>query len=252
MGYNIYDKGAGKGCEPVLFPDPVTLEPPYEDIYHEKNTRKFFPNHYDRKRGRTHYLKVWPSAAEKINSATSVDLFKSFAGLKEPVSFEIIGHGGGIFLQFVSSARDMSLIKDAASTKYSHAFIEDVLEDPLYIYYQNQKKNSPKTEFHFLDYYTIAPYYLPAISLEGLQNDPIEPLYTVLSDLHPGELCFYQILFIPTRHDWQKNIRAVLGRMQEMRHANRHEQKIIQEGINDKIGGGESLFAVSLRAGIFA
>lgn len=252
MGYNIYDNKIRKGYEPVLFPDPVTLEPPYVDIYQDKNTRKFLPDHYDRKRGRTHYLKVWPSAEEKINLATSMNLFKSFAGLNEPVSFEIIGQGGKIFLQFVSSARDMSLIRDAASTKYSHAFIEEVLEDPLDVYYQNQKKNESKTEFHFLDYYATAPYYLPAISLEGLLSDPLEPLYTILSDLHLGELCFYQILFIPTRHDWQKNIRAVLGRMQETRHANRHEQKIIQEGINKKIGQGESLFAVSLRAGIFA
>lgn len=238
--------------EPILFPDPVALEPAYIDISHEKKSRKFFPDHYDRKRERTHYLKVWPSGAEKLNLATSANLFKSFAGLKEPVSFEIIGQGDKVFLQFVTSQRDLPLIKDAASTQYTHAFIEEVTEDPLHTYYQNQKNNGLKTEFHFLDYYPTAPYYIPAISLEKLQNDPLEPLYTILSDINYGEFCFYQILFIPTRHDWHKNIRTIQGQMQEMKHANRHELKIIQDGINEKIGQGESLFAVSLRVGIFA
>lgn len=263
--FNTFEKEIRKGINPIIFPDPVAIEPPYQDFVYHKRFNSVIPEHYDRKRSKTRYLKVWPSVVKSAEPEIGEGFIRLFSQVKEPVSFEILGLQGNIILLFTASEADLSIVKDIVGSRYREAYCEEISDDPLYVFYRKVKGAKSDIEFRFLDYYSAAPYFLPIISLNKTNQESLDSLYTIFSDLHHDELCLYQVLFIPARYPWEKNIQDILTiRMHEIKEGRKiyqdhhsyllAENKLrnIQDEFYEKMAGGQPLFAVSLRVAVFA
>jgi len=199
------------GCTPRLFKKPIALEPVYTTSLGREEAL-LIPKHYDRSRNEICYLKIVSSVSDEVTPENSEQLLKLLKGIKEPVSFEIVGSSLGITFLIVCQKRDKNLVKSSLETQYKNISVEEIEQDPIYHHYQLVKGSDLEMEFNFLDFYLPPPFFLPIPTHKGsFKTNPLEQIYHTLSTLKIQELGFYQVLFMPTKIDWHKNIRDILG-----------------------------------------
>lgn len=233
---------------PRIYPNPVGLEPTFEDLWpHPGATKRMFPALYDRTRSTTRYLKLRPSLGEEPSSDRLAAWFKGLVRLKEPVSFEVVGRGGAVGCLLVAHADDAPILTDAVTVHQNHTWLEALSADPLHAYCKSMKQADEKTEFHFLDYYSLSLPFLPLFSTKPSDTDPLEGLYAVLSDLAPNECGVWQVLFTPARRNWRAYVRDRLNRDTTL--AERIRAQMIKCVSDNE---GLPLFAAAVRIALFA
>jgi hypothetical protein len=205
--------GLNKGCLPLIFKEPVLLEPPYSGKslgLYNRETRDMV------------FLRIYPSPLDEVNSETSELFLNSLRGLTEPVSFEIIGNRSRVISQTVLQKRDRNIVRHAFDSTYAHGYLEESY-DPLFCHYRTlcDRGSSKETlEFQFNDYYPLSPFYFPLLtpSNKHFIGDPLGSLCSVFSSLEPEEFGFYQVVFIPAKSDWARLARELVGyRVQDTR-----------------------------------
>lgn len=193
-----------KGCLPLIFKKPVCLEPPYSGTYLER---------YDRDTKEILVLKVYSSPLDEVTSETSELFLNSLRGISEPASFELIGSGSRLTLQFVVQKRDRSIVESALRSLFKNAYLKDS-KDVLLTHYAMISRGSDLNamEFQFNDYYLAPPFYSPLIPLsKDFTGDALDALYPIFSQLRPEDLSLYQVIFIPAKSDWAKLARTLIG-----------------------------------------
>ncbi len=211
--HDTFLNGLNKGCLPLIFKEPVLLEPPYSGTslgLYNRETRDMV------------FLRTYPSPLDEVNPESSELFLNSLRGLTEPVSFEIIGNRSRLISQIVLQKRDRNIVRHAFDSTYAHGYLEESY-DPLFCHYRtlcNRESSKETLEFQFNDYYPLSPFYFPLLtpSSKHFIGDPLDSLCSVFSGLEPQECGFYQVVFIPAKSDWAKLARELVGyRVQDTR-----------------------------------
>jgi hypothetical protein len=242
---------ASKGCLPLIFKQPISLEPPYSDTSLER---------YNRNPKEIAVLKVIPSALDEISSQVSELFLNSLRGISEPVSFEIIGSGSTVRLQIVVQKRDRRIVESALGSLLRNTYLEES-KDILLTHYARLSQGSDlreKMEFQFNDYYLAPPFYFPLQPSKDFSGDPLDSLYTAFSQLRPEELGFFQVLFIPAKSNWAKLARHLIGYRVKPEVGKEYHPYLSDPQLQfhkvkalEKIADGKPFYAVILRIGLF-
>lgn len=242
---------ASKGCLPLVFKHPVHLEPPYAYTSLER---------YNRSTKEIAVLKIIPSPLDEITPQASELFLNSLRGISEPVSFEIIGSGSTVAIQFVLQKRDRRILESALNSLFRNAYLEES-KDMLLTHYARLSQGSDlreKIEFQFNDYYLAPLFYFPLQSSKDFAGDPLDSIYSVFSQLRREELGFYQVLFIPAKSNWGKLSRYLIGYRVKPDVGREYHPYLSDPQLQfhrvkalDKIADGKPFYAVILRIGLF-
>lgn len=243
---------ASKGCLPLVFKHPVHLEPPYSDTSLEP---------YNRNTKEMVVLKVMPSPLDEISPQVSELFLNSLRGISEPVSFEVIGSGSMVRIQFVLQKKDRHIVEGALGSQLRNTYLEDS-KDVLLTHYLRlcQASDLKETmEFHFNDYYLAPPFYLPLQPFKDYSVDPLGGLYSIFHQLRPEELGFYQLLFVPAKSNWAKLARHLIGYRVKPDVGREYHPYIPDAQLQfhkvkalEKISDGKPFYGASLRIGLFS
>jgi len=253
-----FSKGSTKGCLPTLFTKPVNLEPhAHDDI----------PGYYDRNTEEIIILKLFSSPFENVTLGNTISFLERMQGIHEPISFEIIGLNDQITIQIVVQKRDRVIVENALRATCSHSFLKQS-PDFLFTCYKElitkvSKRAHEHIEFQFNDYYLKPPYYFPINSLQSdYSGDPLDSIFSVLSELKKDELCIYQAIFIPAnKWKWAKLSKLLLSmKVPDSRLIDKESHPVLNDvelkehtsKAMEKTRDGKPFFGVSLRIGIFA
>jgi len=253
----IYLKGAKSGCLPKLNRNPIQVEP------HLKGSSS---PRYNRNTEDIVVLKVSPSPLDSITPESSENFLERLQGIKEPISFEIIGSSAGITVQIIMQKRDRRIVESAFDAICGHSYLKqtpDVLLTSYKKITSKTGKGSPNNmEFQFNDYYLRPPYFFPIHTPQrDFSRDTVDPVISMFSKLRPNELGVYQAIFIPAnKRDWGHIPQKLLSmRIQEHLYDNKETHPVLSdESLKDhtakaleKTRDRKPFFAVSLRMGIF-
>ena len=178
----IYFKGAKSGCLPKLNRNPIQIEP------HLKGQSS---PQYNRNTKDIVVLKVSPSPLDSITPESSENFLERLQGIKEPISFEIIGSSTRITIQIIIQKRDRRIVESAFDAVCNHSYLKQTSDILLTSYKKMASKtgkDSPNNmEFQFNDYYLRPPYFFP-INTPGrdFSRDTIESVISIFSKLRPA------------------------------------------------------------------
>lgn len=253
----IYVKGAEKGCLPKLNHNPIQIEPHLTGPYSPK---------YNRNTEDIVVLKVSPSPLDSITPESSENFLERLQGIKEPVSFEIIGSSAHIAIQLIMQKRDRRIVESAFDAICSHSYLKQTSDTLLKRYKEITSKTGKGTsnslEFQFNDYYLRPPYFFPLHTPQrDFSRDTIEPIISIFSKLRPNELGIYQAVFIPAnKRDWAHIPQKLLSmRIQEHLYDKTDVHPVLSDEdlkehtarASEKTRDRKPFFGVSLRMGIF-
>ncbi len=184
-----------------LYRNPISLEI-------NNNRIKY----YDRKRKNTAYFRLWSSSQSKVNPENFAHFLSLLKGIKEPLSFEVMGTNNELVFVIVALKNDEQLFKASVNAIYPQLYLEKMEQDPLLRIYQKAKSSCEKLSFNFVDInFTGVEFLNIQTPLKEFSADPLIVLYQIFLNLEKGEFGFYQLIFKPARLNWSEYIRKLLG-----------------------------------------
>lgn len=222
----------GRGWQ--VFPEPVTPEPPFRPFngYHQPpqtddTSRPSALSSFLKKfSGRSSESQTPPARPEPeeepkpeilvrdslVELQTSLpakldiskDAFEHFlltlSHCREPIAFELIGTAGRVVAQFVAAEDDAPLLRRQ---------LEAHFPDATFIPTQNTLKDawveSTGDEMFALEFGLEKEFFFP---LATGKLDAFVGIVGAMTELQPGEIALFQILFEPAHHPWAENIEA--------------------------------------------
>ncbi len=124
--------------------------------------------------------------------------FGNLALCREPVAFELLGSYRRVLVQFAAAADDVSLVR-----KQLLAHFADVSLSERAGTLENAWTNSEGNEAFAVEFGLEREFLLP---LATGKLDPFIGLVAALSELRPGELGLYQVLWQPVQNPWAESI----------------------------------------------
>lgn len=192
-------RGMGEG---VACPFPVALEPPFSPFQH--------PNPHTRRGGSItpatateaeliprsdlRFLKVRLSSQNTYDLRLSEQQMLAFSP-RNPVAFEVHGHGGSVSFQYVAAKQDAS---NLVSQLHSHYPGAQVFEGPDVIGGEDRPHLIARN-------YRLRESHLFQIRVEQ-RPESFTALVGILAGLSHGEFGSFQVLFQPVRFPWYENI----------------------------------------------
>lgn len=275
-----YSRCSERGCLPNLHKKPIRIEP---------GLLQTSPDKYNRNTEEIVVLKICTSAFDNITPDSAESFLERIQGIQEPISFEILGSSDQITIQIVVQKRDRLIVENAFGAICTHSYLKQTA-DILFKHYEEVasetgRNTSGNMEFQFNDYYLSPPYYYP-INIPGREfsRDPIDTIISILSQLKPKELGFYQAILLPAnKWDWGKISKSILSmtvQEQEMAIKNVYVEEAYNQRVPmpkavsvgkpfhpvlnetelkghvakalEKTRDGKPFFGVSLRMGVFS
>lgn len=222
----------GRGWQ--VFPEPVTPEPPFRpftgyrqppqtDDTSRPSALSSFLNWLSRGRSTESENPTRPEPEEEpepdilvrdslVELQTSLpakldiskDAFEHFlhtlSHCCEPIAFELFGTEGRVVAQFAAAEADAPLVRRQLEAHFPEAtFIptQDTLRDAWV--------ESTGDEMFAIEFGLEKEFFFP---LATGKLDAFVGLVGAMTELQPGEIALFQVLFEPVRHDWAENIEA--------------------------------------------
>ena len=257
----IFTQEVTKGCEPVIWPQPVVMEPDYSPLLATGDANNQTAVSYDSSPGQdTIRLKVWISPQEHFNWNRSEQFLKQLTVASSRIGLEITGNQDRIFINILCSEQDVNIIDAALSGKLGHCRIS-----PSYDEAYRDLDVRDWARVKFTDFYPPAPYFYLLTRHDELKQSPYDTLIRVLSKLPSNGLGIFQILFEPVapEHDWHRNIQMLtdleymVKQINNMGIIQRYAQQAPSGDIHNMAGKLETkahndkpFFAVAFRMGV--
>jgi hypothetical protein len=144
-------------------------------------------------------LTVNLSSQQKINVETFEHFILSLSSCSSPVSFEIVGTGDSIQLQFSCREPELNHVRQELRTFFPEHLIEmreNALERVL-----NQNR-----EVVIVDFGLSEEFMRPLKAFKSFEPDPLIALIGTLSNLDVGDSGVFQVLFRATHSPWTESI----------------------------------------------
>ncbi len=203
----IFSREVYKGCEPVIWPKPVDIEPFYTPLGDLENSRTEPAVPYKKPPEKQLIrMKLWLSAEQKFKWHLSEQFLKQLNAVSSPVSFEIHGNEDRILFSIKCSPEDAHIIQASLSGKLRYCrlspFYDDLYDDFNIGHWSRIK---------FYDYYPSAPYFYLLTRPEELKASTYDTIIQFLSQLRPPSMGLYQVLFKPVSfsNNWHQNIKQL-------------------------------------------
>jgi hypothetical protein len=167
--------------KPPIIPEPEEVEPEPEAL----------------ERDRLVELQTLLPANLDIKSEAFADFLSQLALCREPITFELLGTAKNIAAQFVSHPSDTPILSRQLKSYFPEvAFLskEEALVDAWI---------QSEAETAIVEFGLEREFLLPLAT--GQKLDPFLGLIGAMSELEPGELALFQVIFEGTEHDWKQN-----------------------------------------------
>jgi len=229
-----------------IYPDRVWLEPEFELSPRPRLVEA--ARVYDRDKSGTGIFQFCPSPHDEMSPEHTSKLVAQLGGLREPVSFEVLGNRSFFQCQLVVQKRDEGIVRSAVAAVFRHSYLLQEALDPLYLRYREIRSRRLSKEYHLIDYASSPPLYLATFNPTMLgQSEILVQLNGVFQELAEPEVGFYQLIFVPCRQNWAKLFEQMLA----------YETLFAPEGLvprtssRNRYSTYSRYFAVALRAGCF-
>jgi Type IV secretion-system coupling protein DNA-binding domain len=117
---------------------------------------------------------------------------------REPVAFELLGSYRRVLAQFAAATEDSSLVKRQLNAHFPGVQVSERTAT-----LQNAWTNSEGNEAFAIEFGLQHEFVLP---LATGKLDPFVGIVAALSELRPGELGLFQVLWQPVQHPWAESI----------------------------------------------
>jgi hypothetical protein len=198
---------AAKGCSPIIYSSPVTLEPPYAEIISSvsaiENIETADPGVLASGNDRFESLIIRVSPGHPHNWVRSELFIKGLISSKHLIGLEIIGNCDNIELRFFAHKDDLTLLQTAFKSQHNDCELVLTSPDP-----RVRAISDACNKIYFLDYYPEPPYSHLFTQPYEFKISPFELVLESLGSMPSSVIGFYQVLFHGTepKHDWHRNI----------------------------------------------
>ena len=154
----ILQEEAGKGCQPEIVAQPVSLEPAFrpilspKDIIENDNPVHFLPERPAPEEELIR-LDVWISPKQKCDWNRSELFIKQLSCVSHRTALEVLGNQNQIMLRVLLNRVDRPVIESAFSGQFEHCELSVAMEDPFQNFSPETWKNAA-----FVDLYPPPPY----------------------------------------------------------------------------------------------
>jgi hypothetical protein len=221
-----------------IWPHPVPIEPPFaifdplpQQGRHESTTQwplVDFPRELK-------FLRVRPSKADVYSQALSEQLILSL-NPSYPVGWEVLGLEGRVHMQASAVPQDIATISNQITAHYQNCEAFEAQDVLLEIAAQLEHACA----------YRLRRSHLFMLK-ELLRTEPYAALAGLLGGLKSAEAALFQVLFLPTKHDWRGNILRVSQDPFDPRKSAFSDRSELPKLAQAK--ASKPLFAVALRLG---
>ena len=202
----------GKGCDAMILPQPMALEPPFGPITVPRDIEIDFklpeivyegtPALEDLVR-----LQVWISPEQEFNWGRCEMFLKQLLTVSHRVGLEIVGNQKGILIKLLCHRQDIPVVTTSFDGKIEQCRLsllqDDILSDVSLLVWADIK---------FRDYFPSPPYFHLLTQPEELHNSSYESLVSALAKIPFPSLGICQVLFQPVSpdHNWHRNIEILM------------------------------------------
>lgn len=146
----------------------------------------------------------------KIVQPVSEQFLLSLAYCSSPVSFEVVGNADSITVQFASTERDASQLRQQLEAHFSGCSFSGTGQGGYDSYLTANWINSGESMF-IADFGLSENFMLPLETLRGFETDPLLPIIGGMSSLGEGEVGVFQVLFQKVKNDWPREVLDAIG-----------------------------------------
>jgi len=201
---------AGRGSA-IIFPHPVSLEPPYLPFSLQARKVSIFETLFNRisedrivgsdkaptSNSRLSCIRIKPSREDKNSLDTAEQLLISLPP-ESPIAFEIIGRNRKVSFQVTIAEGQCSQTVSHIRSHFSEADVsvdEDLVRAAL-----SSRSVARAYRLKASPFFTLSP-------VTDSSLDPLRSLFGLLADLEQGRAGILQVLFAPVVNDWKDNMR---------------------------------------------
>jgi predicted DNA-binding transcriptional regulator AlpA len=227
----------------VVFPQPITLEPPfrpffghyaapsagvsYDDgkkptvlssLFERLKSRRMneppsflFPDEQEPEpefsecRAPISELQIALPPEMKTTKEAADQFLLSTGHLSRPLSFELVGTSDSVVVQIACATADRLPVREQLHAYFPAATVSDSHE-----FLSSLWEESSKCERAIVDFGLAREFMRPLRVYDRFEPDPLAGLIAALGELAAGEIAVLQVLFSPVRCPWAENImRAV-------------------------------------------
>ncbi|HBG25740.1 MAG: hypothetical protein A2Y10_20315 [Planctomycetes bacterium GWF2_41_51] len=200
-----------KGCDPVIWPQPVALEPIYSQVMFSREF-PIEPNlplvTYENKPSIEDIIrfKIWISPDQPLDWLRAELFLKQLASVKSRVGLEIIGNQTSVCINLLCRRDDSDIVEAAFSGKLKNHKITPIEPDIF-----STINLAAWSNIEFFDYYPAGPYFHLLTCSEELKYSPFESLISNIAQIPSDGLGICQVLFQPTRpeNNWYRNVKRL-------------------------------------------
>ncbi|MBK8092200.1 MAG: type IV secretion system DNA-binding domain-containing protein [Verrucomicrobiaceae bacterium] len=197
------------------------------------------PGPFYEQRGELVELQINLPDIKGVNQDAMESWLLSLSSCREPIAFELIGTEREIVAQFAAGQGDAALLGQQIAAHFPGA---ETVQQASYLHDQWREAG---TETAIVELGLAEPFMIPLAKSRG---DIFVSMAAAMSDLAPGELAVFQVIFEPTRHAWAESIlRSVTDNTGGAFFANRPD--LVRQA-REKIRS--PLFAAVVRIAVFA
>ncbi len=200
----VLQREAVKGCEAILSPRPVVLEPPYcplPSFQHAEPTLHPPPPGQDLRR-----LSIWVAPQQRCDWVRAERLLKQLVHARHRVGLELTGNADGLDLAFLIHRQDLLLLRAAFAGEYEQSRLTF---RPRQLVGQLLERDPPVL---LRDFHPPPPYSHRLTQPDELKHSIYGPGLSVLAAIPPPAFGVIQVLFQPVdpAHDWHANVAMLL------------------------------------------
>ncbi|MFC1607951.1 type IV secretory system conjugative DNA transfer family protein [Candidatus Latescibacterota bacterium] len=198
----IIRREATKGCQAIVAPTPVLLEPPYLPPSEWLNTKPV--NHGEFTQQPTQNLipplrfTAWLPPKHELDWIRAERFLKILSGASHRIGFEVSGNSDNINFGFLAYKEDAELLQSALKGEYFKSEISvNTGEGPVY------------KQYLFKDIFPSPPYHHLLTQPIEFETSPYDACIRTLSRFPKEITGFVQVLFEPAQNDWHRNVEAL-------------------------------------------
>jgi len=253
-----------KGCESVIWPQPVALEPPYVSMHTGSRAgepKQILATYENRYRAEDLVrLQIWISPQRAFAWTRCESFLKQLSGVSHRVCFEIAGNQKGVSISLGCHRDDLPILQTAFEAKIEHCMITPHPESRFDLALAHATN-----EVRLRDYRPEPPCHHLLTRPEELEDSPYEGLIAGLMKLAPDTVGQYQVVFQPVSpmHNWHENVQLLTDleysskQISNLTIAQRYPQQIPSGALNptankleSKAHNDKPFFAVAVRIAI--
>jgi len=139
----------------------------------------------------------------RIAQSVSGQFLSSLAYCSSPVGFEVVGNAESITVQFTSTEKDASQLRQQLEAHFPDLSFSGAQDEESYL---TAKWINAGESMLIADFGLSENFLLPLETMRGFETDPLVPIIGGMSNLGNDEVGIFQVLFQKTKNDWPRTI----------------------------------------------